>query len=150
MSDPTTDPTDDTEEVTNPEGQERSREAARYRTERNTAREQLKTARLETAVHRANSALPEPFVDADVALRLLDPADLRYDADGKPQGVAEALERLAEDYPALLRNTGEPKPTQSSAGLTGNGTRDKGASNFDTAALKKKFPALNRGPARSK
>lgn len=140
-------------EVRDPEAQTRSQEAARYRTERNqlaeelksakVEREELRSARLESAVHRANSKLSEPFVDPEVALRLLNPADLRWDANGKPSGVAEALEQLAADYPALL-STAPQAERQASAGMTGNANRNSGGSNLDIGALKKRYPILRR------
>jgi hypothetical protein len=150
------------------------RQAAQYRTQRNTARkeraelrtevyelkEQLKEAeekgtgderdalRIELAFARAAGG---QFIDADAAWKLADRALMSVSDDGSVTGAEEAVEALAEANPFLLTPAPDGKTKDrnpfnepSSSGRNMNGKK-KPQDAYDLTALQKRYPALRRG-----
>lgn len=65
------------------------------------ASQTIRDLRIENAVVR--QAVTRDFIDPEAAYRLLDTTDLTVDEDGAVTGVADALDKLAETKPFLLR-----------------------------------------------
>lgn len=127
-----------------------SRQAAKYRVQRNEARRERDEARLELAFTKAAGGR---FVNAEAAFKCADRELLSMDPDGTPVGLDESIEGLIEANPFLLTPDAEPpkketdpfETPQRSSGRVMNGPRKtKLNTDLNRAALEAKYPALRR------